>query len=114
MSKKWRSFFFCEAWKSQTSLTKFREKHSLIDQQNHELDFGTQFNLACHMEHANMGQDALQTYASLTKSKYSLPDVAKVRVNMGNIYFRDRKYVEAISMYRRGVDSINNDYKHVR
>jgi len=103
-----------EAVRANEALTAFRDRNSLMDQANQDLDFGVHFALASHLQAAGLNREALSLYSNLTNQKYSLTDISKVRISMGNIYFSMGKYVEAISMYRRGVDSINNDFRHTR
>jgi len=103
-----------EAVRANDALSAFRERNSLLDQTNQDLDFGVHFALATHLQAAGIDREALSVYSALTNQRYSLTDVSKVRVNMGNIYFSMGKFVEAISMYRRGVDSINNEHRHTR
>lgn len=103
-----------DACNEEDSLTKYREKHNLHDQINPDLGFGIRFNLATQLESNHQNKEALTTYSNLTKQRYNLPDISKVRVNMGNVYYKTGKYVDAISMYRRGVDSINADFKFAR
>ena len=38
----------------------------------------------------------------------------RLRVNMGNIYFEQKKYPQAVKMYRMALDQIQNVHKDVR
>ena len=40
--------------------------------------------------------------------------VGRLRVNMGNIYVEQRKYPQAIKMYRMALDQIQDSHKGVR
>lgn len=40
--------------------------------------------------------------------------IGRLRVNMGNIYFEQKKYPQAVKMYRMALDQIQNVHKDVR
>lgn len=42
------------------------------------------------------------------------PAAGRLRVNMGNIYFEQKKYPNAIKMYRMALDQVPNTSKEVR
>jgi intraflagellar transport protein 88 len=52
-----------------------------------------------------MIQEALTKYTEIIKSK-QFPQAGRLRVNMGNIYFQQKKYTFAIKMYRMALDII--------
>jgi intraflagellar transport protein 88 len=102
-----------EAGKKERQLWKHREQAALMDTVNIDLTYSVCFNLA-NQYHAN-GQysEALNTYSMIVKNKqYSM--AGRLRVNMGNIYFEQRKYPQAIKMYRMSLDQINNTEKVIR
>lgn len=71
------------------------------------------FNLA-NAYHLNaMFAEALNTYSLIVKNK-QYPQSGRLRVNMGNIYYQERKYPVAIKMYRMALDQIPNTNKETR
>jgi intraflagellar transport protein 88 len=56
---------------------------------------------------------ALNTYTLVVKNK-NYPQAGRLRVNMGNIYYMQKKYVQANKMYRMALDQIPNSSKEVR
>ena len=45
---------------------------------------------------------------------YDITTTGRLRVNMGNIYFEQKKYPQAVKMYRMALDQIQNVHKDVR
>ena len=102
-----------EAGKRERALSKQREQANLADQINLDLTYCVLFNLA-NQYHANkMHQEALNTYAVIVKNKM-FNQSGRLRVNMGNIYFEQKKYTQAVKMYRMALDQISNANKEIR
>ncbi|RYE82581.1 MAG: hypothetical protein EOO65_05290 [Methanosarcinales archaeon] len=53
-----------------------------------------------------MYTEALNAYATIVKNK-QYAQAGRLRVNMGNIYYEEKKYPQAIKMYRMAVDQVN-------
>jgi intraflagellar transport protein 88 len=87
------------------SLRKLRESTSTIDAINLDLSYCAVFNLAVSLEANGMIQEALTKYTEIIKSK-QFQHAGRLRVNMGNIYFQQKKYLNAIKMYRMALDII--------
>ena len=51
--------------------------------------------------------------AAIVRNK-QFPHAGRLRVNMGNIYFEQKKYTTAIKMYRMALDQIPGTAKEVR
>lgn len=49
---------------------------------------------------------ALETYSVLVRNKQQYANSGRLRVNMGNIYYTQKKYPAAIKMYRMAVDQV--------
>lgn len=96
-----------EAKKKEKNLTRYREKHSIADQNNQELTNAVLINLGIMFQYNNMYNDALSQYMLVVKTKAG-PGIGRVRVNMGNIYFAQKKFPAAIKMYRMAMDQIAN------
>jgi intraflagellar transport protein 88 len=56
---------------------------------------------------------ALHTYQLIVKNK-QYQNAGRLRVNMGNIYYEQKKYPNAIKMYRMALDQVPNTSKEVR
>jgi intraflagellar transport protein 88 len=93
-----------EAVKKEKALRRFREE-KCGQEQNLELSFAVQFNLGCVYQANGMYTEALDTYLSLVKNK-NFAHSGRLRVNMGNIYFEQRKYSLAKQMYTMALDQI--------
>merc|ERR1719163_300133 len=102
-----------EAGKKERQLCKHREQHGLVDQMNLDLTYASCFNLANSYHLNGMYDEALHTYSLIVKNK-QYPQSGRLRVNMGNIYYEQKKYTNAIKMYRMALDQIPNTGKEVR
>merc|ERR1719326_2591797 len=102
-----------EAGKKERQLCKHREQHGLVDQINLDLTYAVCFNLANAYHLNEMYDEALHTYSLIVKNK-QYPQSGRLRVNMGNIYYEQKKYPNAIKMYRMALDQIPNTGKEIR
>lgn len=102
-----------EAANKERQLRKQRELAGLLDQINIDLTYAVCFNLANMYQYNGMYQEALNTYAVIVRNK-DYPQAGRLRVNMGNIYFTQKKYSSAVKMYRMALDLINPNFKHLR
>jgi len=93
-----------EAASKEKKIRQLRDNAGNLDQVNIDLTFYTFYNLA-NMYHANnLHQEALNSYSIILKNK-QYPQAARLRVNMGNIYFEQKKFDQAIKMYNMALDS---------
>lgn len=95
-----------EAGKKERQLCREREKNGLADQINSDLTYAVCFNLANQYDACGMHTEALNTYSLIVKDK-NYPNAGRLRVNMGNIYFSQQKYPNAIKMYRMAMDQVS-------
>jgi intraflagellar transport protein 88 len=102
-----------EAGKKERALCKHRESNGLVDQINIDLTYAVCFNLANAHHKCLMYDTAIHTYGLLVKNK-QYPQAGRLRVNMGNIYYEQKKWPQAIKMYRMALDQIPNTGKEVR
>jgi intraflagellar transport protein 88 len=93
-----------EAQKKERALCRFREEKN-TQEQNLDLTFAILFNLARAYQVNSMYTEALDTYLSIAKNK-NFPQSGRLRVNMGNIYFEQRKFSLAKQMYTMALDQI--------
>lgn len=94
-----------EAGKKERQLCKLREQQGIAEQMNLELTFAVVFNLAHTFSLNEMYTEALNAYTSIVKNK-SFGQSGRLRVNMGNIYYHQKKYPTAIKMYRMALDQV--------
>jgi intraflagellar transport protein 88 len=102
-----------DAAKKERALCKFRESKGLTEQINLDLTYSVGFNLACCQYKAKMYSEALSTYGVIVKNK-QYPQAGRLRVNMGNIYYEQKKFMNAIKHYRMALDQIPNTSKELR
>lgn len=80
---------------------------------NIDLTFYVFYNLA-NLYHANgLYKEALNSYTIIVKNK-QYPQASWLRVNMGNIYFEQKKYPLAIKMYNMAFDSTGMENKDMK
>lgn len=102
-----------EAGKKERQLCKQREDLNFLDQMNVELTFAVQFNLAVQYEHHELYTEALNAYNLIVQNSQILP-ATRLRVNIGNIYLAQKKFLLAIKMYRRALDETPTSDKDMR
>jgi tetratricopeptide (TPR) repeat protein len=72
---------------------------------NFDLTYSVCFNLANSYYLLKMHDEALNTYNLIVKNK-QYPQSGRLRVNMGNIYYEQKKYPMAVKMYRMALDQV--------
>ncbi|KAI9014777.1 hypothetical protein BC832DRAFT_546444 [Gaertneriomyces semiglobifer] len=102
-----------DAGKKERQLSRHREQLELADQMNLDLTYCVLFNLANQYEANQMYQEALNTYSVIVKNKM-FNQSGRLRVNMGNIYFAQKKYTQAIKMYRMALDQVSGSNREIR
>ncbi|XP_037832131.1 intraflagellar transport protein 88 homolog isoform X2 [Kryptolebias marmoratus] len=70
-------------------------------------------NLANQYENNEMYPEALNSYQVIVKNKM-FSNAGRLKVNMGNIYFKQKNYPKAIKFYRMALDQISNSHKDMR
>jgi intraflagellar transport protein 88 len=57
---------------------------------------------------AGLDQEALNIYNAIVRdSEYHMP--GRLRVNIGNIYFQNKQWTDAIKQYRMALDQLPNE-----
>ncbi|PAA49320.1 hypothetical protein BOX15_Mlig014944g2 [Macrostomum lignano] len=102
-----------EAAKKEKDLLRKREDLSSTDQANMDLTYMVLFNLANQYQANDMYQEALNAYQAIVKNKM-FAHAGRLKVNMGNIYFRQKQFAKAIKFYRMALDQIPNTHKSLR
>jgi intraflagellar transport protein 88 len=88
-----------------------REQSSLAD--NPDLSFSANFTLACQYTANNMLNDALNIY-QIIQQEEKFENAKRLKVNIGNIYFRKKDYVKAVKYYRMALDRIQKVHERTR
>ena len=94
-----------EAAKKERQMAHQKESNNTADQINLDLTYTVLFNLASQYHACKMYQEALNTYSVIVKNK-TFNQSGRLRVNMGNIYFEQQNYAQAVKMYRMALDQI--------
>eukprot|EP01063_Lacrimia_lanifica_P006877 TRINITY_DN14353_c0_g1_i1.p1 TRINITY_DN14353_c0_g1~~TRINITY_DN14353_c0_g1_i1.p1 ORF type:complete len:843 (+),score=407.02 TRINITY_DN14353_c0_g1_i1:52-2580(+) len=102
-----------EAGKKERWLCKEREKLGLGDQINIDLTYSVHFNLAVQYHNSQLYTEAINTYTLIVRNK-QYAQSGRLRVNMGNIYYEQKKYTFAIKMYKTALDQVPPTGKELR
>lgn len=61
----------------------------------------------------NLLNEALNTYQVIVKNKL-FANSGRLKVNIGNIYFKKKDYSKAIKYYRMAIDQVPSSHKNIR
>jgi len=70
------------------------------------------FNLALQYEDNNMYADAMAYYSKLSCNDNYNVHGPKVKLNIGNIFVKQRKFEKAIKIYRMALDQLGSNEKN--
>lgn len=102
-----------EASSLDRTLLRLRDQNGSSSFHNFDITFSVLFNLANIYAKSKMYVEALNTYAMMTKNKM-FPNVNRLKVNMGNIYFELGHFTKAIKMYQMALDQVPGNQKELR
>ncbi|XP_069569502.1 intraflagellar transport protein 88 homolog isoform X2 [Brachyistius frenatus] len=102
-----------EAGKKERALVRQREQTGNAEHINFDLSYSVLLNLANQFENNEMYPEALNTYQVIVKNKI-FSNAGRLKVNMANIYFKQKNYPKAIKFYRMALDQISNAHKEMR
>lgn len=102
-----------EAGRKERVLVRQREQLSMGDQINLDLTYSVLFNLANQYVANEMYHEAINTYQVIVKNRM-FSNAGRLKVNMGNIYFKQRNFEKAIKFYRMALDQVPNTHKEMR
>uniref|UniRef100_A0AAY4DRZ6 Intraflagellar transport protein 88 homolog n=1 Tax=Denticeps clupeoides TaxID=299321 RepID=A0AAY4DRZ6_9TELE len=102
-----------EAGRKERALVRQREHTGTADHINLDLTYSVLFNLANQYESNDMYPEALNTYQLIVKNKM-FNNAGRLKVNMANIYFKQKNYPKAVKFYRMALDQISNAHKEMR
>ncbi|XP_018320966.1 intraflagellar transport protein 88 homolog isoform X2 [Agrilus planipennis] len=102
-----------EASNKERSLIRMQEQSGLGDSHNLDLTYSVLFTLANQYAANEMYTEALNTYQLITKNRM-FSNAHRLKVNMGNIYFKQKQYNKAMKMYRMALDQVPSNQKGLR
>ncbi|CAH0717255.1 unnamed protein product, partial [Brenthis ino] len=102
-----------EASTLERQLIRMQEQSNLGDSHNLDLTFAVLCNLADQYALNEMYTEALNTYQLLTRNKV-FPHANRLKVNMGNIYFKMGEHPKALKLYRMALDQTPTAEKDLR
>jgi len=102
-----------EAGKKERQLVRTREQLGLSDGISVDLTYSVLFNLAVQFEANEMYPEALNSYQVIVKNKM-FQNAGRIKVNMGNIYYKQRQFSKATKYYRMALDQVPNSHKEIR
>ncbi|XP_072300270.1 intraflagellar transport protein 88 homolog [Eucyclogobius newberryi] len=101
-----------EAGRKERALVRQREQAGSPDI-NLDLTYSVLLNLANHYANNDMYPEALNTYQVLVKNKM-FSNAGRLKVNMANIFLKQKNYPKAVKFYRMALDQVSNAHKDVR
>lgn len=84
---------------------------------NSELEFGLKLNLGLIYQYMNNLDEAKTIYNEILKNEsHYIPgiQVARIRVNIGNIHFKNENYKDAIKEFQKAYDKISKENKELK
>lgn len=102
-----------EASSLDRTLLRLRDQNGGSSYHNFDITFSVLFNLANVYAKNKMYVEALNTYSMMTKNKM-FPNVSRLKLNMGNIYFQLGHFTKSIKMYRMALDQVPSNQKELR
>ncbi|XP_026348746.2 intraflagellar transport protein 88 homolog isoform X4 [Ursus maritimus] len=101
-----------DAGRKERVLVRQREQVTTPENINLDLTYSVLFNLASQYSANEMYAEALNTYQVIVKNKM-FSNAGRLKVNMGNIYLKQRNYSKAIKFYRMALDQIPSVHKEM-
>ncbi|XP_009076256.1 PREDICTED: intraflagellar transport protein 88 homolog isoform X3 [Acanthisitta chloris] len=102
-----------EAGRQERELLRQREQITPLANINLDLKYSVLLNLASQYAANEMYAEALTTYQLIVKNKM-FSNGGILKVNMGNIYLKQRNYSKAVKFYRMALDQITSAHKEMR
>ncbi|XP_073469560.1 intraflagellar transport protein 88 homolog isoform X3 [Aquarana catesbeiana] len=102
-----------EAGRKERVLVRQREQTLSPESINLDLTYSVLLNLATQYSNNEMYTEALNTYIVIVKNKM-FSHAGRLKVNMANIYLKQKNYSKAIKYYRMALDQIPGAHKEMR
>ncbi|KAJ3660276.1 hypothetical protein Zmor_004731 [Zophobas morio] len=94
-------------------LIKMQEQSDLGDLHDIDLTFVVLFTLGNQYAANELYTEALSTYQMIIKNRM-FSNAHRLKINMGNIYFKQGQYQMAVKMYRMALDQVSSSQKNLR
>ncbi|XP_074034344.1 intraflagellar transport protein 88-like protein nompB isoform X4 [Leptinotarsa decemlineata] len=102
-----------EASNKERSLIRLQEQSGLGEHHNIDLTYAVLFTLANQYAANELYTEAINTYQMITKNRM-FANAYRLKVNMGNIYFKQGQYQLAVKMFRMALDQVPSSQKNLR
>ncbi|CAH1102173.1 unnamed protein product [Psylliodes chrysocephalus] len=102
-----------EASNKERNLIRLQEQSGLGDHHNIDLTYAVLFTLANQYAANELYTEAINTYQMITKNRM-FANAYRLKVNMGNIYFKQGQYQMAVKMFRMALDQVPSSQKNLR
>ncbi|XP_053312410.1 intraflagellar transport protein 88 homolog [Spea bombifrons] len=102
-----------EAGRKERVLVRQREQILSPENINLDLTYSVLLNLASQYTANEMYAEALNTYQVIVKNKM-FSHAGRLKVNMANIYLKQKNYSKAIKFYRMALDQISGAHREMR
>ncbi|XP_029640690.1 intraflagellar transport protein 88 homolog [Octopus sinensis] len=102
-----------DAEKKEKAVVRLRKQLSQGEPINLDLTYSVLFNLASVYYACEMYTEALNTYNVIVKNKL-FNNAGRLKVNIGNIYFKQQNYAKAIKFYRMALDQVQLSHKEMK
>ncbi|MBN3306649.1 IFT88 protein, partial [Amia calva] len=102
-----------EAGRKERALARHREQTGSSKDVNLDLTYSFLLNLAIQYSNNGMYTEALNTYKVIVESK-TFQNVGRIKVNMADIFFKQKNYPKALKFYRMAVDHVSHHNKEMR
>lgn len=102
-----------EASNKERALIKMQEQAELTDLHDIDLTFVVLLTLANQYTVNELFTEALSTYQMIIKNRM-FTNAHRLKINMGNIYFKQGQYQMAVKMFRMALDQVSSSQKNLR
>ncbi|KAJ3629284.1 hypothetical protein MTP99_013684 [Tenebrio molitor] len=102
-----------EASNKERVLIKMQEQSDLGDLHDIDLTFVVLFTLGNQYAANELYTEALSTYQMIIKNRM-FSNAHRLKINMGNIYFKQGQFQMAVKMYRMALDQVSSSQKNLR
>lgn len=102
-----------EASNKERALIKMQEQANLADLHDIDLTFVVLLTLANQYTVNELFTEALSTYQMIIKNRM-FTNAHRLKINMGNIYFKQGQYQMAVKMFRMALDQVSSSQKNLR
>ncbi|KAF5300708.1 hypothetical protein FQA39_LY11070 [Lamprigera yunnana] len=102
-----------EASNKERNLIRLQEQSGLSDTHNMDLTYTVLFTLGNQYVANELYTEALNTYQLIIKNRM-FTNAHRLKINIGNIYYKQGQYHQAIKMYRMALDQVPSSQKNLR